>query len=93
MSAISDYDDEEEFDFSGKLWTIIMVGIALIFVGVAVIVLASVFLGGGSVGGVIFIGPIPIVFGSGPDLPWLIGISLAISVISVIVFMILNRRR
>ncbi len=92
---LNDYDDEDEtgFAFSGKIWTIIMLGIALVFVGFVVIVLASVFLGGGSVGGIIFIGPIPIVFGSGPNLPWLIAISLAISVISIIAFIILNRRR
>lgn len=95
MSAYEDYDDEDEagFAFSGRLWTIIMVGFALVFVGIIVIVLASVFLGGGSVSGVIFLGPIPIVFGNAPDMPWLIAIGVAISVISIISFIILNRRR
>jgi len=70
-----------------------MIGVALVFVGVAVIILASVLLGGGSVGGVIFLGPIPIVFGNTPDMPWLITVGVAITVISVIAFIILNRRR
>jgi uncharacterized membrane protein len=48
--------------------------------------------GSGSVGGVILIGPIPIVFGAGPDAVWLITISILFTVVSVILFLIMNRR-
>jgi len=95
MSDYDEYDEKDEagFAFSGKLWTLILIGVALVFVGVGVIIFASVLLGGGNVGGVIFLGPIPIVFGNTPDMPWLILIGIAITVISVIAFIIINRRR
>lgn len=70
-----------------------MLGIGLVFVGVAVLAVAAVMAGGsGSVGGVIFIGPIPIVFGAGPDSGWLITISIIVAVIMVVLFLVLNRR-
>ena len=72
----------------------LLLGLALVFVGVAVLVVASVVLGGsGSVGGVILIGPIPIVFGAGPDAGWLIGISIILTVVSLVLFLVMNKRR
>jgi uncharacterized membrane protein len=79
---------------SSRALKLLMLGIALVFVGVAVLVVASVVLGGsGSVGGVIFIGPIPIVFGADPDAGWLIVISIILAVISAVLFLVLNRRQ
>jgi uncharacterized membrane protein len=71
----------------------LLVGFAIIIVGVVLLVLASV-LGGGSAsaGGVIFIGPFPIVFGVGPDATWLIGISLVIAVLMLVLFFVWIRR-
>ena len=75
------------------LFGFLLLGITLVFVGIAVLVVASVVLGGsGSVGGVILIGPIPIVFGAGPDAGWLIVISVILTVVSVILFLVMNRR-
>lgn len=64
---------------------VLLVGFAIIVVGVVLVVLSSV-LGGGSssAGGVIFIGPFPIVFGVGPDATWLIVISLVIAVVMLV---------
>ena len=77
----------------GGLFKWVVLGIALILVGLLVILLASSILGGsGSAGVVIFIGPIPIVFGSGPDKIWLILIGVIITVLSVVSFLVLNRR-
>lgn len=45
-----------------------------------------------SVGGVIFIGPFPIVFGSGPNYQYIITISLFIAVIMVLLSFLLYRR-
>jgi uncharacterized membrane protein len=86
---------EEGSVVSSRLLRLIMLGIGLVFVGVAVLAVAAIMAGGsgsGSVGGVIFIGPIPIVFGAGPDSGWLITISIIIAVIMVGLFWILNRR-
>ncbi len=40
--------------------------------------------GSESVGEVIFIGPVPIVFGAGPDAGWLIAVSAIITVVSLV---------
>ena len=92
---LSDEEAEDEgIGLSGRLLGFLLLGIALVFVGIAVIVIVSVVLGGsGSLGGIILVGPIPIVFGAGPDAGWLIVISIILTAISVISFLILNRRQ
>jgi uncharacterized membrane protein len=92
------WSDEEETEnegigLSGWLLGFLLLGITLVFVGIAVLVVASLVLGGsGSVGGVILIGPLPIVFGAGPDAGLLIAVSIILTVISIIFFLIMNRR-
>jgi uncharacterized membrane protein len=92
---LSDEEAEDEgIGLSGRLLGFLLLGIALVFVGIAVIVVVSVVLGGsGSLGGIILVGPIPIVFGAGPDAGWLIAISIILTAISVISFLIMNRRQ
>ena len=92
---LSDEEAEDEgIGLSGRLLGFLLLGIALVFVGIAVIVVVSVVLGGsGSVGGIILVGPIPIVFGAGPDAGWLIVISIIMTAVSIILFLILNRRQ
>jgi uncharacterized membrane protein len=85
-------DREEGFEVSSRLLTLLLAGISLVFVGIAIIVVAAIVLGSGSVGGVILIGPIPIIFGTGPDALWLILISVILSIISIVLFLVLNRR-
>ena len=83
--------EDEGIGISSGLLGFLLLGIALVFVGVAVLVVASVVLGGsGSVGGVILIGPIPIVFGAGPDAGWLIAVSIVLTVVSIILFLLMN---
>jgi uncharacterized membrane protein len=89
--------DEEAEDVgigvSSRLWGFLLLGIALVFVGIAVLVVASLVLGGSaSLGGIILIGPIPIVFGAGPDAGWLIAVSIILTIVSLVLFMVLNRR-
>jgi uncharacterized membrane protein len=93
--VLSDEEAEDEgIGLSGRLLGFLLLGIALVFVGIAVIVVVSVVLGGsGSLGGIILVGLIPIVFGAGPDAGWLIVISIILTAISVISFLILNRRQ
>jgi uncharacterized membrane protein len=91
---LSDEEAEDEgIGVSSRLLGFLLLGITFVFVGIAVLALASVVLGGsGSVGGVILIGPIPIVFGSGPEAGLLIAISIILTVVSVVLFLIMNRR-
>jgi uncharacterized membrane protein len=85
--------EDEGIDVSSRLFGFLLLGIALVFVGIAVLVVASLVFGGsGSVGGVILIGPIPIVFGAGPDAGWLIAVSIILTIVSVVLFLIMNRR-
>jgi uncharacterized membrane protein len=86
--------DSEELTLPRGIYRWVLLGIALVFVGLLVIVVASLVFnsGSGSIGVVIFIGPIPIVFGSGPDKYWLILIGVIITIISLIAFLVMNRR-
>lgn len=89
-----DKTEVEGVAVSSRLFSLVALGISLIFVGIAVIIVASVFASGGSssVGGVIFIGPFPIVFGTGPDAAWLIALGVVLAIISIILFLVMNRR-
>ena len=91
---LSDEEAQDEgIGISRRLLGFLLLGITLVSVGIAVLVVASVVLGGsGSVGGVILIGPIPIVFGAGPDATWLIAVSIILSVLSMVLFLLMNRR-
>ncbi len=85
--------EEEGISISSRLFALIALGFVLVFVGIVVLAVAAIVFGGsGSVGGVIFIGPIPIVFGAGPDAAWLILISVVLAVLSMIVFLVMSRR-
>jgi uncharacterized membrane protein len=90
---LSEEDENEGINVSSRLLGLLFLGIALVFVGIAVLVVASLVFGGsGSVGGIILIGPIPIVFGAGTDASWLIAISIILSVLSIVLFLVMNRR-
>lgn len=86
--------EDEGIALSSRLFGFLVLGIALVFVGILVLAVASLFLGSsGSVGVVVFIGPFPIVFGSGPNATWLILIGIIIAVVSIMLFLVMNRRR
>ena len=91
---LSEQETEDEgITVSSRLFGFLILGIALVFVGIVVLVVVSVVLGSsGSVGVVIFIGPFPIVFGSGPNADWLILIGIILAVLSVVLFLVMKRR-
>jgi uncharacterized membrane protein len=85
--------EDEDITVSSRLLGFLILGIALVFVGIVVLVVASLAFGSsGSVGIVIFIGPIPIVIGSGPNADWLILIGIILAVLSIVLFLVMNRR-
>jgi len=64
----------------------------LVFVGIFVMFVALLAFGGsGSVGGVILIGPIPIVFGAGPESGLLVAVGIVITIVSVVLFWVFNK--
>jgi uncharacterized membrane protein len=64
------------------------------FVGLILVAIAAIVSQGGSTsfGGIIFIGPIPIIFGAGPGAQWLILFAIILTVLSVIMFLNLRRK-
>ena len=91
-----DRDESEEggIPISSRLFWLLVLGIVVVLVGIVVLAVASSVSGGSSSTGiVIFIGPFPIVFGSGPNSTWLIIIGLILAVLTVAFFIVMNRRR
>jgi uncharacterized membrane protein len=85
---------EDGITTPNRLFLLLMLGFALVIVGIAVILIATVLYSGGSAsaGAVIFIGPFPIVIGAGPDATLIVLFSIIIAVLSVVVFLVMNRR-
>jgi uncharacterized membrane protein len=85
---------EEGFTVSSRLFLFLVLGFVLVFVGMIVILIAAFLYGGGSAsaGAVIFIGPFPIVIGAGPDVTLIVLFSIILAVLSVVVFLVMNRR-
>jgi uncharacterized membrane protein len=85
---------DEGVTVSSRLFLFLVLGFVLVVVGIAVILIATVLYGGGSAsaGAVIFIGPFPIVIGAGPDVTWIILFSIILAVLSVVLFLVMNRR-
>ena len=89
-----DEADQEGVPVSSRLFWLLIVGVALVLVGIVVLAAASFATGSStSTGVVVFIGPFPIVFGSGPNATWLIIIGIILAVLSVVFFLVMNRRR
>jgi uncharacterized membrane protein len=91
--ANEDGSEEEGIAVSSRPFRLLILGVALVSVGIAVLVVASFISSSStSVGAVVFIGPFPIVFGSGPNAALLIIIGVILAVLSVVLFWIMNRR-
>ena len=69
-------------------------GLVILFVGVILVVAASAFEGNGSAssGIVIFVGPISIAFGAGPNAGLLILVGAILAALSVAIFVIMRRK-
>jgi len=85
--------EENGIAMSNRLFGFLILRIVLVFVGIVILVTASLISGGlESSGVVIFVGPFPIVFGSGPNAAWLILIGIILAILSVVFFFIMKRR-
>ncbi|MEM0287029.1 MAG: DUF131 domain-containing protein [Nitrososphaerota archaeon] len=70
---------------SNAAYILFVAGIIVLFVGFAIMVLGTLpQTAQSSFAGVIFIGPFPIVFGTGPSYPILIAIGIVIAVVMVL---------
>jgi uncharacterized membrane protein len=77
------------------LSVLLLVGTAAIFIGMLLLVLGSVsnLSQGASGGAIILIGPIPIILGSGPNSFALVAIGAVLTLVTVVFFLILRRKR
>jgi len=74
------------------LQRLVLAGLLIVLLGVALIVVGTSTAGGASTGGAIFIGPFPIVFGSGPGGASLALLSVVIGVAMLVLVLIWGRR-
>jgi uncharacterized membrane protein len=76
-----------------KLWILLLLGFLIVLVGFVLLIVAAALSSEGSInfGGFILIGPIPIVFGAGPEAPWLVLFAIILTVLNVIMFLIMRR--
>ena len=91
-----DLISEERAKEGSRSWLtfLLAAGLVLVLVGVLVVFVAALSgnSSSSSVGVVIFIGPIPIVFGAGPDAGLLVLAGALISVVSITIFLAMRKR-
>ena len=86
---------DEDTDSPRWIFLMLVAGLVLVFAGALVVFAATASGGSGSSssGVVIFIGPIPIVFGSGPYSALLILAGAILAAVSIAIFVIMRRKR
>jgi uncharacterized membrane protein len=72
--------------------TLFILGFTVIFIGIILLMVATL-LSNGSInfGAVIFIGPLPIVIGAGPQAAWMVLFTVVLAIVSVLILLILHR--
>lgn len=98
MNSIFKEDVDADSDNRGS----IVRKLGLFFVGFMVMLAGTLLLitatatssheGSSSFGGVIIIGPIPIIFGSGPDAAWMVLLALILTILSIAAFLIMRKK-
>jgi uncharacterized membrane protein len=85
---------EEGLDVSRRFFLLFIIGFSIIFAGIIIVIITALLYGSGSAsfGAVIFVGPFPIVIGAGPEATLMVLFGIILAVLSVIVFLIMNRR-
>jgi uncharacterized membrane protein len=83
---------EDEPKTPRNLLTLFILGFSAMIIGLILVAVAAVLSGSTGFGGVIFIGPVPIVFGAGPGAQWLILFAILLTVLSVIMFLTLRTK-
>jgi uncharacterized membrane protein len=83
----------DEATGGSRVLALFVLGFFIVLLGIIILAVATLVSGGSaSYGGVIFIGPIPIVFGAGPRATWLISFAIVLAALSIIVFLLMRRR-
>jgi uncharacterized membrane protein len=85
--------ENDENTMSPKSLTLFIVGFFISMIGIIVLIVATMLYGEDSANfdALIFIGPIPIVIGSGPQAVWMILFAIILAVLSIIMFLVMRR--
>lgn len=83
-----------ELRLNRRLPALFLLGFFIMLAGFLVLIIVAALSGNSSVsfGGVVFIGPFPIVFGAGPDALTIIVLSITLAVLSIVTFIIMRKR-
>jgi uncharacterized membrane protein len=77
-----------------KFLILFIVGFFIILVGIIILMVTTILYGEDSAnfGALIFIGPLPIVVGAGPEATWMFLFAIILAVLSIVTFLIMRRR-
>jgi uncharacterized membrane protein len=95
MNSLERIGEDEGIETSRpqKFLILFLVGFALIFLGITILMIAALFYGPSTInfGCIIFIGPFPIVIGVGPDATLMVLFSIIFAILSIVIFLILRK--
>lgn len=76
-----------------KFLMLFILGFFIIFLGIMILIIATLVYGEGSAnfGGIIFIWFIPIVFGVGPESKWMILFAIILAVVGITMLLVMHR--
>jgi len=76
-----------------KFLMLFIIGFFIIFLGIMILIIATLVYGEGSAnfGGIIFIWFIPIVFGVGPESRWMVLFAIILAVLGIAMLLIMRR--
>jgi uncharacterized membrane protein len=85
--------EDDEPDGMPKVQTLLLGGFFVILVGIIILIVAAVLYGGDSagVGAIVFIGPIPLVIGTGPNTRWMILFAVILTATTIMMFLIYRK--
>ncbi|MEM2148061.1 MAG: DUF131 domain-containing protein [Candidatus Bathyarchaeia archaeon] len=97
MSKKSNEDEEQAFrenQWTARIIKLFFAGFFIILLGIIILIAAALLAGDSniSIGGFILIWFIPIVFGAGPEAPWLTVLAVILGVLGLIMFLILWKK-
>jgi uncharacterized membrane protein len=76
-----------------KFLFLFIAGFLMIFAGITVLIVTAAFSGGQTnFGAVVFIGPIPIIIGAGPEATLVVLFAIILAILSIIIFLTFRRK-
>jgi uncharacterized membrane protein len=89
-------DAENETPEFRRFFVLLIVGLLIILAGITIMVVASALYGGGgsiSYGALIYIGPFPIVIGTGSEAKWTVSFAIVLGILSIVMLILMRKSR